>query len=123
MRNLVDNALKYSGDNLSRIAITCREESDHYSISVANDGNPISPDACRNIFIRFKRNCVDNKVHGTGLGLAIVKELVGLHGGDVRVESDGKEGVTFYFTIAKTIPPETKSRLHGSGGYGRKSPT
>ena len=123
MRNLVDNALKYSGDDLSRIAIACREESDHYSISVANDGNPISPDACRNIFIRFKRHCVDKKVHGTGLGLAIVKELVGLHGGDVWVESDGKEGVTFYFTIAKTMPSETKSRLHGSGGFGRKSPT
>ena len=119
MRNLVDNALKYSGERLSRLTIACREESDHYQVSVTNDGNPISPDACRNIFIRFKRNCVDQKVRGTGLGLAIVKELVGLHGGDVWVESDGIDGVTFYFTIAKTMPTGTRSRPPGPPFRGR----
>ncbi len=114
MRNLIDNALKYSGERLSRIAIDCRERGDHYRVSVTNDGNPISPDACRNIFVRFKRHCPDSKVQGTGLGLAIVKELTRLQGGDVWVESDGIEGVTFFFTIAKDIP-ETRSRQHGSG--------
>lgn len=117
IRNLVDNALKYSGDKLSRIAITCEEETNFFTMSVANDGNPIAPDACRDIFLKFKRNCTDQKVRGTGLGLAIVKELVRLHNGDVWVESDGKEGATFYFTIAKAGPAESKSRLLGAAAH------
>lgn len=110
MRNLIDNAFKYSGDHFSRIAVTCREEATHFAVSVANDGTPLSPEACRHIFIRFKRNCPDRKVHGTGLGLAIVRELVGLHGGEVWAESDGVNGVTFHFSIARTIPTETRAR-------------
>ncbi|KJS03474.1 MAG: hypothetical protein VR65_00400 [Desulfobulbaceae bacterium BRH_c16a] len=122
IRNLVDNALKYSGENLSRITITCEEATDRFTISVANDGNPISREACRNIFVRFKRNCDDRKVQGTGLGLAIVKELAGLHGGDVWVESDGREGAAFFFTLARTGPAETKTRFSGPAFMGGRTP-
>jgi signal transduction histidine kinase len=102
LRNLVDNALKYGGETLSKITITGEESAKFHTIRVANDGKPLAPDDCRRIFQRYKRNCSDNKVEGTGLGLAIVRELVGLHGGRVWVESDGRRGVTFSFTIAKT---------------------
>jgi signal transduction histidine kinase len=120
IRNLVDNALKYSGERLSRIAIDCEETPKVFKMSVANDGNPIAPEACRDIFIKFKRNCDDQKVRGTGLGLAIIKELAGLHGGDVWVESDGREGATFYFTIARAIPAETRPRQSGPSHTGEK---
>jgi hypothetical protein len=103
IRNLVDNALKYGGENLSKIVITCKESEKFHTIRVSNDGTPIATDDCRNLFLIFKRNCADKKVEGTGLGLAIVKELVGRHGGRVWGESDGRNGVTFSFTIAKKV--------------------
>lgn len=101
LRNLVDNALKYGGESLGRISITHEESTRFHTIRVANDGTPIAPEDCRNIFQRYKRHCSDSKVEGTGLGLAIVRELVDLHGGQVWVESDGIRGVVFSFTIGK----------------------
>ncbi len=101
LRNLVDNALKYGGETLSRIAISHEESERFHTIRVANDGTPIAPENCRAIFQRYKRHCTDSAVEGTGLGLAIVRELVDLHGGQVWAESDGKKGVAFSFTIGK----------------------
>ncbi len=103
LRNLVDNALKYGGQGLGNIILSHEESADFHTIAVANDGNPLAAEDCSNIFQVYKRNCLDSKVEGTGLGLAIVKELVTLHGGRVWVESDGKKGVTFSFTIAKNL--------------------
>lgn len=101
LRNLVDNALKYGGDTLSEIAISHQEGARFHLLQVSNDGKAISPEDCRLIFQRYKRNCPDSKIEGTGLGLAIVRDLVGLHGGQVWVESDGIRGVSFRFTLAK----------------------
>lgn len=109
LRNLVDNALKYGGETLSKITVSHEESRQFHTIRVANDGNPLAPEDCRNIFQRYKRNCPDSKVEGTGLGLAIVRELTSLHGGQVWGESDGIKGVTFSFTIAKK-PFGTKVR-------------
>ncbi|MBU1566265.1 MAG: DUF3365 domain-containing protein [Proteobacteria bacterium] len=103
IRNLVDNALKYGGETLSRITITYEESASLHTIRVINDGRPIAPEDCQNIFQRYKRHCSDSAVEGTGLGLAIVRELVDLHGGQVWVESDGRQGVTFSFTITKNL--------------------
>jgi signal transduction histidine kinase len=105
LRNLVDNALKYGGDTLTTITISHQEGPRFHTLQVGNDGKPIAPEDCRLIFQRYKRTCEDNKIEGTGLGLAIVRDLVGLHGGQVWVESDGMRGVLFSFTIAKPGRP------------------
>lgn len=103
LRNLVDNALKYGGEGLTEIAIGHQEGARFHSLQVSNDGKAISPEDCRLIFQRYKRNCPDSKIEGTGLGLAIVRDLIGLHGGQIWVESDGIRGVSFRFTLAKPI--------------------
>lgn len=105
LRNLVDNALKYGGDSLTTITISHQEGPRIHTLQVGNDGKPIAPEDCRLIFQRYKRTCADSKIEGTGLGLAIVRDLVGLHGGQVWVESDGVRGVLFSFTIAKPGRP------------------
>ena len=123
LRNLVDNALKYGGEGLSEITISRQDSARFHTIHVANDGKPLAPEDCRNIFQRYKRHCADSKVEGTGLGLAIVKELVSLHGGQAWVESDGKQGVTFSFTIAKIDKAAKSLKARGPLLSGRQKPS
>ena len=123
LRNLVDNALKYGGEGLSEIAIRREESARFHTIHVANNGKPLAPEDCRNIFQRYKRHCPDSKVEGTGLGLAIVKELVGLHGGQVWVASDGKQGVTFSFSIAKIDTSAKNPKVRVPLLSGRQKPS
>ncbi|WP_163337825.1 DUF3365 domain-containing protein [Desulfopila sp. IMCC35008] len=103
MRNLVDNALKYGGDDLSRIDVLYKESEDFHSLCVVNDGNAIVADDYQKLFIQFKRDCTDGKVKGVGLGLAITKELVELHDGKVWGEPDVMKGTKFCFTISKKL--------------------
>lgn len=103
MRNLVDNALKYGGSDLSKIEVLYNESQEFHSLCVANNGNTIVAGDYQKLFIQFKRGCADGKVKGVGLGLAITKELVELHGGKVWGEPDDREGAKFCFTISKKL--------------------
>ncbi len=102
-RNFIDNSLKYGGDNLSTIEITYNESDEAHIFSIKDDGVGLDPDDCKKVFDPFKRSKTVSEVEGSGLGLAIVKEIAELHNGKVWGESDGKNGTTFYFTIAKNL--------------------
>ena len=102
-RNFIDNSLKYGGDALSTIEISYKESDEAHIFSVKDDGVGLDPDDCKNIFDPFKRSKTVSEVEGCGLGLAIVKEIAKLHNGKVWGESEGKNGITFYFTIAKNL--------------------
>ncbi len=102
-RNLIDNSLKYGGDDLSTIEISYNESDEDHIFSVKNDGVGLDPEDCKRIFDPFKRSKTVSEVEGSGLGLAIVKEIADLHHGKVWGESDGENGVTFYFAIAKNL--------------------
>ncbi len=102
-RNFIDNSLKYGGDDLSTIKISYKESDEAHIFSVKDDGIGLNPEDCKMIFDPFKRSKTVSDVEGSGLGLAIVKEIAELHDGKVWGESDGKNGITFYFTIAKNL--------------------
>ena len=102
-RNLIDNTLKYGGDDLSTIEISYNESDEAHIFSVKDDGVGLDPDDCKKIFDPFKRSKTVSEVEGSGLGLAIVREIAELHNGKVWGESDGKNGITFYFAIAKNL--------------------
>ena len=102
-RNFIDNSLKYGGDALSTIEISYNESNEAHIFSVKDDGVGLNPEDCQKIFDPFKRSKTVSDVEGSGLGLAIVKEIAKLHNGKVWGESDGKNGITFYFTIAKNL--------------------
>jgi signal transduction histidine kinase len=102
-RNLIDNALKYGGDGLTRIQIGYDETPELHIFSVTDDGVGIKREDSEAIFELFHRNASSRGTPGTGLGLAIVKEIAERHGGKIWVEPGRKGGSTFYLSISKAL--------------------
>jgi len=103
LRNLVDNALKYGGDELHEIVISYKESPESHILAVKNDGIGIAKEDCKKIFQLFERHKTAHGIEGTGLGLAIVKEIAEQHKGEVWAESGPDKGIIFYITIAKAL--------------------
>ena len=70
---------------------------DWLEIKIRDNGAGISKEFLPYVFDRFRQDASNvEKSGGLGLGLAIVRQLTELHGGSVRVESDGEnQGATF----------------------------
>jgi light-regulated signal transduction histidine kinase (bacteriophytochrome) len=107
-RNLIDNALKYGGQSLTRISVGYEESENLHIFSVSDNGKGLKEADSEKIFGLFQRNETSRGVEGAGLGLAIVKEIAEQHGGRVWVEPRGKKGITFYVSISKTLRPLQK---------------
>jgi PAS domain S-box-containing protein len=102
-RNLVDNALKYGGDEMTEIEVTYKDSKDFHFFSVRDNGKGMGLDSCEKIFNLFERDESSRGVEGTGLGLSIVKEVIKRHRGDVSVTSCKGVGTTFTFSISKRL--------------------
>lgn len=102
-QNLVDNALKYGGESLSKIEIGYRKNKDYHIFSVTDDGIPLRREDSEKLFNKFERFNQIKKIEGTGLGLAIVKEIAKKHGGNAWLESSGGKGKTFYVSVSKKM--------------------
>jgi signal transduction histidine kinase len=100
LQNLIDNAIKYVGDQPQpRIEIGSRRDDNGTVCYVRDNGIGIEPRYHEKIFRLFDQ--LDQSVEGTGIGLALVKRIVEVHGGRVWVESEGLgQGARFCFTIA-----------------------
>jgi PAS domain S-box-containing protein len=105
LRNLLQNALKYS-PNGGQITVRLALGAHQIMISLSDQGIGIPKHALPNLFQRFYRaeNGTKQHISGIGVGLYIVKEVVTLHGGDVFVESE--EGMGSTFTIYLPYTPE-----------------
>ena len=98
--NLLDNAIKYSGENKDIIVDVRTPDIDSIFFSVRDQGIGIPRVELKRIFNRFYRiqSAATGKVKGTGLGLFIVRSVVRRYGGDAYAESQG-EGLGSTFTI------------------------
>jgi PAS domain S-box-containing protein len=103
LRNLVDNALKYGGHDLSEIRINYQESEDSHILSVEDDGIGLEDEDAKTLFGPFKRKRMAGKVEGAGLGLAIVKEIAEQHKGRVWLEPAIKKGAAFHVSISKHL--------------------
>lgn len=99
-RNLIENAVRYSGEKL-RIDITVRPHSARkIEIEVADQGVGIAPFELSKVFQRFQRIPRDGfSARGLGLGLYIVRNIVRSHGGTVRAESEGAGAGTRFVVV------------------------
>lgn len=115
MFNLLSNAAKFTPDG-GAITVEASKKDGEVTISVSDTGIGITPKEQEKVFEKFYQasSSISGKTPGTGLGLALAKDLVELHGGKIRVESDGKNtGSRFSFTLPikrtvteKAIPEE-----------------
>jgi signal transduction histidine kinase len=96
LRNLIDNALKYSPGRPA-VWVECAGDGPRVAIRVRDEGLGISPGERRAIFRKFVRGSAAGKVHakGTGVGLAMVQRIVRAHGGEIQLESEPGRGSTF----------------------------
>jgi signal transduction histidine kinase len=102
-RNLVENALKYGGEDLNEITVGYVEDPAFHLFSVSDNGVGIQVDAAEKLFKPFYRHQTSQGTEGTGLGLAIVKEIAERHGGKAWVEHGSRKGATFSFSISKDL--------------------
>ncbi|MGG5172741.1 sensor histidine kinase [Pseudarthrobacter sp. J1738] len=96
LRNLIDNAIRYSPEN-TKVGIGVRSREGLIAISVTDQGDGLSAEDQERVFERFYRVDAARSRHtgGTGLGLSIVKHVISNHGGEVTVWSQPGQGSTF----------------------------
>lgn len=96
IRNLLENALKYSNEGVS-VIIKVRKEKNKVVLSVEDNGWGIERKYQKKIFTQFfqvPRKQVVHQ-HGYGVGLAYTKYIMEAHGGSISVESDPEKGSAF----------------------------
>ena len=99
--NLFSNAIKFTLPE-GKVGITAQIIGSEIEIAVTDTGIGIAPENISRVFEAFTRieNPYSKAIEGTGLGLGLSKKLVELHGGKIRIESNGlNTGTVVKFTL------------------------
>jgi len=100
--NLIDNAVKFSGNDVRVTVETAKVDGKFVALRVTDHGPGIEKTELKRIFKRFYRvpGAVATRVKGTGLGLYIVRSVAKRHGGRAWAESEGPgRGATFVLQL------------------------
>ncbi|MEY4513731.1 MAG: hypothetical protein RLZZ450_5853 [Pseudomonadota bacterium] len=112
-QNLIENAVKYMGDQPSpRIEIGTRYDPKYEVCFVKDNGVGVDCRYVERIFGLFEK--LNPRSEGSGVGLALVRRILESHGGSIWVESGDEGGSTFVFRIPRQHPP-TPSSLRPGG--------
>lgn len=105
--NLLGNSIKFSGDG-GVISVHTKQDNKSVTVRVSDTGIGVAPRDQKRIFERFFKadRSHSNKYNGSGMGLAIVKQIVLLHQGDIRVESELGAGTSFIVTLPLNTPAD-----------------
>ena len=127
MYNLLSNAIKFTPDGghvgvevrLEEVRLDEKNTPRFLRFSVSDTGIGIRPEDQERVFAEFEQvdSSFSRRHQGTGLGLALTKRLVELHGGHIRVESQGIEGQgsTFFFVLPVEARTASQDELHAHG--------
>ena len=98
LQNLLSNALKFTSKGTIEIGARAINEGEAVECWIKDSGQGIPAATIDKVFERFETSPEPGHT-GMGLGLAIVKELVELHKGEIRVQSEVGKGSTFTFVL------------------------
>ena len=103
IQNLVANAMRYGAreGEAPRVRVSAHPDAGGWRIEVADEGPGIAPSSHERVFKIFQQLHRTENSEGTGMGLAIALKIVKSLGGRLWVESDGKSGSRFCFTLAE----------------------
>ena len=101
LRNLFENAIKYSLPNSSAVEVSAVQSDSSAVIRVRDDGPGIPQADLSNLFEPFFRvdRSRSRKTGGYGLGLSICKRIMEAHGGRIEVENNPGRGASFILTL------------------------
>jgi two-component system, cell cycle sensor histidine kinase DivJ len=105
--NLVSNAIKFT-ESGGKVLVSAGVDGPRLVLRVADTGVGIAADDLKRIGDPFFQagKTYQRRHEGTGLGLSIVKSLVGLHGGEMTVQSKIDEGTTVTVALPLTFTPQ-----------------
>ena len=121
--NLISNAVKFTDTGEVVVRVTLSSQTDSHatlSVCVQDTGLGIAPHAQQKIFEHFSQadGSTTREHGGTGLGLAICTRLLGLMGGNIRVESALGEGAKFFIDLTLPIAKNAPAPLDASSLMG-----
>jgi two-component system OmpR family sensor kinase len=103
-RNLVDNALKFTGED-GQVQVRATDDGNMVEIEVADTGPGIPEEEIPHIFEELYRGQQAKHVEGSGLGLALVQRIIKLHGGVISVLSRDQQGTVMAVRLPR-VPRE-----------------
>ncbi|MGM8363665.1 PAS domain S-box protein [Flavobacterium sp. ARAG 55.4] len=98
-QNLISNALNHNDKEESLVEIDCKESVQDFIFTVKDNGPGIPKEDQERIFNIFQSLANNDK--STGLGLSIVKKIIESYQGQIWVESELKQGTTFFIKLNK----------------------
>ncbi|MGC5772007.1 sensor histidine kinase [Paenibacillus pabuli] len=106
--NILSNGIKFSEDD-GVIHVSMEQDVKNVTVRISDSGIGIALEDQKRIFERFFKadRSHSRKYDGSGMGLAIVKQIISLHQGDIRVESEPDQGTTFIVTLPITPPTDS----------------
>ena len=126
INNLISNAIKYTPEK-GKIKLMLKDKKNSAEISVADNGIGIPKEEHSKVFGKFQQfdRVAGPGAKGTGLGLSIVKQLVEMHKGNIKFESEAKKGSKFIFSIPKITSEDVFKEYIANGlkeAEGKKVP-
>ena len=99
--NLLDNAIKYSGERVPELFIKITQQKNEVNIHFSDKGIGMDKEELKNIFLKFYRAPTGNihNVKGFGIGLSYVDQIMHMHNGKIHVTSEKNKGTTFALTL------------------------
>lgn len=94
MRNLISNAVNYTGSR-GTIIISCKKLGSDFQITVADNGGGMTEEVRKHLFEPFYEGDTEREYIGTGVGLSLVYQLVKALKGSINVDSEPGRGTTF----------------------------
>ena len=100
--HIIDNSIRFSGENPPEIGITAHTDDNHVTISIRDQGIGIDETHLGDIFTLFRRSGTSEQP-GAGFGLALSKRIVERNGGNIWADSHPNAGTTIHIRLPATL--------------------